>query len=801
MLMDLILAWGPLYAVWYIVKMAIVAAISYGLAYALRKKPKGPKAATLDEIQFPSLDPSEPFCVIAGTPGRQKGIFVHWYGDLYAESYHEDGVKAGYYYQLGAHLLVCRGGVDGVVQLWYGERCMWPAVNTPATYAADGQTTASVDAVYLYGHREGEGGWSGDITLCYGAADQARDSYLEAQLGSDIPAYRGILSMVFPRSGASRPCYWGTTPYIKGIGVLVKATTKLTDGSTQWYVAKSTIGSLDINPAHWIRQCLTDTQWGEGLDTSRMGSTFTTVADTLYTEGFGVSYRYRPEPGNLQPHIDEVLETIDGYLWEDHSLGTIEIGLARDDYELAALTEYDEDDFEVIEFSRPAWGDLPGRVLLKYSDRSYPEVPRTVIYDDIAVQARQARIVEQVVEFMGIYDDTLANTVVSRIGRRMTTPLAVMTLRCKRTVAGLHTGSVFRLNYEDDDLAIASMAVRVVKIHSGSMSDGAIEIDAVEDFYKADRTIYGDTPDTEWENPVSFSPSASVSATPSASVSASASATPSASVSATPSASPSASVSVTPSASESSSPSASPSTSPSLSPSASISASHSASASSSPSASPSSSPSVSISASNSHSPSQSVSASNSASPSASPSASSSSSGGTPLDVGNEAIDRSSLWAYNNTTIDLANPANASGTIETIEVWAYENISDLKVGTFYLVSGTTYKCRASISIGAVTAGSKQTFSGLSLSIASGDYIGCYFSTSGSLERSTSGFEGIMRYAGEAIDADDQAEYTLFAGDAISLYGYSGPSSSPSASISASPSLSPSGSVSASPSASA
>jgi len=139
-----------------------------------------------------------------------------------------------------------------------------------------------------------------------------------------------------------------------------------------------------------------------------------------------------------------------------------------------------------------------------------------------------------------------------------------------------------------------------------------------------------------------------------------------------------------------------------------------------------------------------------------------------IDIGAAAIDRNNNFNPTRTSINLDNPANASGTINTIKVWAYTSMTGLRVGTFYLVSGGTYKCRDSATIGNVTAGSEQTFAGLSIAVEAGDYIGCYY-PSGVIELSDSGGAGVYRISGEYIDPDDQASYDFYAGFVISLYG--------------------------------
>ncbi len=68
-----------------------------------------------------------------------------------------------------------------------------------------------------------------------------------------------------------------------------------------------------------------------------------------------------------------------------------------------------------------------------------------------------------------------------------------------------------------------------------------------------------------------------------------------------------------------------------------------------------------------------------------------------------------------------------------------------------------------------AGSEQTFTGLSIAVQEGDYIGCY-STAGELERDTAGYDGVWYKIGEYIDPGDDTVFGFAAGDAISLLGY-------------------------------
>ena len=78
-----------------------------------------------------------------------------------------------------------------------------------------------------------------------------------------------------------------------------------------------------------------------------------------------------------------------------------------------------------------------------------------------------------------------------------------------------------------------------------------------------------------------------------------------------------------------------------------------------------------------------------------------------IDIGGGAIDRNgTVSSAGYTDIDMANPANADGEITSVSFWFNTQASGVRVGTYYLLYGTTFKCRDSAIIGTVTAGSKQ-----------------------------------------------------------------------------------------------
>lgn len=123
-----------------------------------------------------------------------------------------------------------------------------------------------------------------------------------------------------------------------------------------------------------------------------------------------------------------------------------------------------------------------------------------------------------------------------------------------------------------------------------------------------------------------------------------------------------------------------------------------------------------------------------------------------IDVGSSATNRGNQTGVDNRTfVSKANPANATGTLKTLEIWASVNLVNCQVASFYVVAGNNLSTRDSCYIGGVTAGSKQIFD-IELGIESGDYLGIY-STTGRMEMDIAGGDGYWALENDNIPCTD------------------------------------------------
>jgi hypothetical protein len=136
-----------------------------------------------------------------------------------------------------------------------------------------------------------------------------------------------------------------------------------------------------------------------------------------------------------------------------------------------------------------------------------------------------------------------------------------------------------------------------------------------------------------------------------------------------------------------------------------------------------------------------------------------------IDLGSAAVDgATNYYTQGTTTIMVDNPANDTGRISSVEIWSYTNLTSVKVGTF-TGSGTDYIIHGYASLGTITSGSKQTVTGLSIPVTSGDFLGIY-SGVGQIEASSGG-SGLYYVAGDKFSSGTTT-YTFLSGRLMSLY---------------------------------
>lgn len=424
-------------------------------------------------------------------------------------------VTAGYRYFVGLHLGICSGPVDALLEIRAGDRTAWDgqrytitpagdfgvdvytATGTPAPCTANERLV--VNAPDLFGGDEKEGGLLGELDVMFGRDTQTPNSYLSAIHGADTPAYRGLFGVVWRRGQVS-----ANNPYIKPWAFKVRRILEGWQGGV-WYPSKAAIdlpnGSKAMNPAHIVYQCITDGDWGLGYGSSLIDdASFRAAADKFHAEGLGLCMKWTRQ-GTIESFVQLVMDHAGSILAQDYTTGLFKLFPLRADYTAETLPLFDESNIVALEsYQRPAITDAVNEITVKFEDVVTGQ-DGSVTVQNLANITAQGGVVTQPKNYPGLPTAELAARVAMRDLKAVSTPLARVRFRCNRAGAALLPGQVVRLSWAK--LGISQLVVRLVRVNAGTISDGTVDIEAVEDVFAMPSTAYVGQQPTGWTDPSS----------------------------------------------------------------------------------------------------------------------------------------------------------------------------------------------------------------------------------------------------------------------------------------------------------
>jgi hypothetical protein len=236
----------------------------------------------------------------------------------------------------------------------------------------------------------------------------------------------------------------------------------------------------DMNPAHIIRDCLTNRDWGLGYSGVEIGASFTAAADTLYAEGFGLSLLWQQD-SSIEEFITGVLDHIDATLFIDRRTGLWEIRLIRADYVAATLPLFDESN--VVDWGRlgrRAPSDLINSVTVRFTD-AWTDEPGAVSVTDTARVQAMGEVIATTLDYPGIRYQGLAVRVAERDLRALSVPLLSGEIVVNREGASLGPGDVIRLR--STRLGLHDVVMRLSEIAQGDGRDNGIRLKLAEDVF------------------------------------------------------------------------------------------------------------------------------------------------------------------------------------------------------------------------------------------------------------------------------------------------------------------------------
>lgn len=239
----------------------------------------------------------------------------------------------------------------------------------------------------------------------------------------------------------------------------------------------------DINPAHIIRECLTNQVWGIGVNESNIDDfSFRNAADALYDEQMGMSIKWT-DSTSINEFVDNIKEHINAQLYLDRVTNTWKLYLIRDDYHVADLISLDESNIRNLDFERRTLAECVNSVTVTYWDRERGK-DSTVTVQDIARIAQQGGVISQSIDYKGFTNSDLASRVALRDLKTLSSTLASVSFDVDESFSeAWHEGMPFKLSDESYGLSEAVMRIRTIK--RGDGINNTVYVEAIEDSFSS----------------------------------------------------------------------------------------------------------------------------------------------------------------------------------------------------------------------------------------------------------------------------------------------------------------------------
>ena len=169
--------------------------------------------------------------------------------------------------------------------------------------------------------------------------------------------------------------------------------------------------------------------------------------------------------------------------------------LIRDDYDAGTLPIYDESDIKkVTKFTKTAWEDVRSQVKVSFPSRE-KDSSRIAIAQNGATANMLGAIKTADVSFPFCYDKSIANQLAGELSI-LSTPRFRMTAEFNRGAYNFKPGDVIKFSWAE--YGLAEVVMRVQKVDVGSLLDGKIVVDLVQDIFAIADIVFSDPEDTGW---------------------------------------------------------------------------------------------------------------------------------------------------------------------------------------------------------------------------------------------------------------------------------------------------------------
>lgn len=412
----------------------------------------------------------------------------------------------GYKYNVSLHFAICHGPIDAIRSIWWSDKVAWSGnVVRPSD---DSQGRLAIDNVGLFGGDTSEGGVNGWVEIGFGSWTQrcigvgSDGSYSDAAILAWLTSsglfpgwkprikvpelglnYRGLAVALLHDN------YIGNNAYLKDISFEVQCYWK------DWHPELCRIGD-DMNPAHIIRECLVNPEWGLGYNPATIDdAAYLSVAQTLYNENFGLSFVWDDDK-DIYTFVDDVKSCINGVTYLDPRSGLWTIKLIRAG-EPSALT-IDPNNASLKTFTRKALGETYNEISTKYTNPENEEYETVTIQDPANIES-QGRVISATKEYVGVRNANLAISLAERDLQVASAQLCTAEVVLNRQAWALAPGMNVTFNWPRH--GISNMVMRVNEVSVAAVGDDSISVTMVEDVFSRATANFAGSQTPGWVDP------------------------------------------------------------------------------------------------------------------------------------------------------------------------------------------------------------------------------------------------------------------------------------------------------------
>lgn len=457
--------------------------------HAYYNRPKA-KVRGRDEVKVPRVESGAPYPIIWGTVRMQQPLLVDFFG------FHGHGIPNGppgyasYWMANMFFVLAARpykADSISVNRLWVGD---FPVLAGPFPTGQDHLIDSALgeDAGFVNGQLRV---WDGGPTQTI--VGKFLEGFNQFASGT-IYTYRDriAVSLAGNRLLGDLDDGWKFTmpasipdPYSFEVSVRAVPPWTAVGGAVKAW--EPPILTYDVSPIFAIYDLLTNTFYGLGEPTTKIDETsFAAAATALGIHGIS---RMVTEAIDARALIREICDEIDAMIYEEPKTGKYVIKLIRDDYDPATLPVYDET-FLVTsaqeggappEMTIGTWEDTYTEVRVHFTDRFKDFTIQTATTQNLALIARFGKVRTLDLYYPGISNLEVATRVARRELREASVPLKRLKITLDRRAYDLRPGSLFKFTWPD--WGTTALIFRVANINAGTLDNGLVQIEAVQDVF------------------------------------------------------------------------------------------------------------------------------------------------------------------------------------------------------------------------------------------------------------------------------------------------------------------------------